>query len=171
ESPKWRRTIFKLDENGDSLWTRQLHLSDYNGKDYSLNVYDLELTSDNGFVIAGYVNFDNQIPEQQPILIKTDSLGWDGNTYIKNYELNEAKAKVYPNPTSGNFDLAFNAKNKHQDYISRIYSLSGTMLQERCIESGEVIPCDISNYQNGLYVITIEESGRVIWASKICLSR
>ncbi|MBI4646050.1 MAG: T9SS type A sorting domain-containing protein [Bacteroidia bacterium] len=158
EIPKWRSTIILLNENGDSLWSRQFNLPQYDNEEYSLSLYDIETTLDNGFVIAGYAYFEYQEPGQIPALIKTDSLGDDG-PFIREYKYAETIVEVYPNPTAGRFTIYITSENdKRVIYNYTIYNLVGQELSGGSFSREELKQVDISRLQTGIYLLTIEKN-------------
>ncbi|MBU0765913.1 MAG: T9SS type A sorting domain-containing protein, partial [Bacteroidetes bacterium] len=71
-----------------------------------------------------------------------------------------------PNPTRGNFLIEI-PETQHENYIIRIHSLTGVLLLEKQAELSTVTRLDISSYQSGLYMVTIEGEHGVVYATKI----
>ncbi len=102
QSPDWQfphMWILKLDENGDTLWTRtyyyNIEISDPLENDYYYRyaeAFDVELTSDNGYVICGYVEleFGN---EQAMCILKLDKYG--EKVWVKTYLFEDCDNEAY----------------------------------------------------------------------------
>ncbi len=61
---------------------------------------------------------------------------------------------IYPNPGNGNFKIAF---NKNIDAEIRIFSMIGTMVEERTIKASDT-DFNISAYGKGMYLIEITDT-------------
>jgi hypothetical protein len=71
--------LLKLTANGDVLWSKHMHTTDALGSNYCSSI---KVTDDGGYIINGYGSFDfTYDPPQQFFLIKTDSLGCEGELY------------------------------------------------------------------------------------------
>jgi hypothetical protein len=60
--------IVRLEPNGDTLWTRHY------GSSYDDVIYSAHLTSDHGFILAGYESFDGDV-QKDVFVMKLDSAG------------------------------------------------------------------------------------------------
>jgi uncharacterized delta-60 repeat protein/uncharacterized repeat protein (TIGR01451 family) len=67
--------------------------------------------------------------------------------------------RLYPNPSNSTFTIDLNTFSKNVNY--KIYSLSGTLLQEKENSYGQKISVDVKNLENGLYIIEIEYDNRI----------
>ena len=71
--------------------------------------------------------------------------------------INEVAAKpsfsIYPNPTNGNFKVAL---SNNMDVVIRIYSMVGSMIEERIVNASSV-DFNSSNYGRGMYMIQITD--------------
>ena len=79
------------------------------------------------------------------IIVHNSTVGVNNNTASK------PSFSVYPNPNNGNFKLVF---NKNIDADVKIYSVIGTLVEERKVNSSTT-DFDIANYGKGLYVLEI----------------
>lgn len=77
---------------------------------------------------------------------------------IKNMEIQEVEA-LYPNPTSGVFNVLFSKKLQQANII--IVDMNGKVMQQ-FRASGLQLTCDLSSYAAGTYFIRIQEKGSVI---------
>lgn len=67
---------------------------------------------------------------------------------------NAAEIEIYPNPTSGNFNIEFINQNEKYSTIN-IYDLTGKIIYKKTNISQDIINIDISKYNNGIYFIKI----------------
>jgi PKD repeat protein len=89
---------------------------------------------------------------------------------ILNIQLNEL-FDVYPNPTSGAFNLNLKSK-ENKSYNLMIYDMAGKMVLQKIIEasSNESIPLTISNEANGVYtIILVDESNQLSMVKRLIL--
>ena len=102
--------IAKVNAEGDSLWTRRLNYVTEIGEGRQY-LYDIEETSDGGFVLCGQV-LDEQlnIHYQQAWLIKVDEYGCivpgcQIVSGLKEAEKKKVKMLLYPNPAQDNLNV------------------------------------------------------------------
>lgn len=85
-----------------------------------------------------------------------------------NSELETQKLKVYPNPTSGLVKLIF--EHEIQNAEVEIQSVLGEKIYLQLISNTKYHTVDLSNFESGIYIITVIENGKVIAKEKlICL--
>ncbi len=69
--------------------------------------------------------------------------------------------KVYPNPTTGKFKVAFNEQIETNNQIE-IYNNLGVLIQEISISKhGSVTQIDLTTYPKGIYLVKISTSNRI----------
>jgi hypothetical protein len=84
-------------------------------------------------------------------------------------ELKVPQATIFPNPSSGLFNLKMNV-GRGGVVETSVTSLSGqTVLREsRSVSGGEInLRFDISGEKPGTYLVTVKDHGRIISSSKI----
>ena len=110
----------------------------------TFTVVGLESQSDNSSpYTSGYFIYPRDTNDI--IIVHNSTVGVNNNTASK------PSFSVYPNPNNGNFKLVF---NKNIDADVKIYSVIGTLVEERKVNSS-VADFDIANYGKGLYVLEI----------------
>lgn len=88
--------VIKIDNKGDTLWTKQL------GKDYLYSVgYSICQTHNMGFVVSGFITIDNSVP----FLLKLDENG--NQDWLKNYSNIIPDGIAYSVIQTNNNDLVF----------------------------------------------------------------
>ncbi|RLD97447.1 MAG: hypothetical protein DRJ13_12280, partial [Bacteroidetes bacterium] len=75
---------------------------------------------------------------------------------------------VYPNPCSGLLVLEYREESEHDDLMVRISNVRGEMVKEEKIDAAKkLIPVDISNQPDGIYVLTLTSGQSVLFRQKI----
>lgn len=83
----------------------------------------------------------------------------------KRPEINDAKTKVYPNPTPGIFTVELSEENPNT--VIHIYSMAGDAVwAKRVITSGKQI-IDISKESKGVYYLEVKNNEKVLLYKKI----
>ncbi|MBU0764865.1 MAG: T9SS type A sorting domain-containing protein, partial [Bacteroidetes bacterium] len=159
--------LFKLNSIGDSIWTRRFHYPNYDFQDYDAILDVLKPTADGGFIMAGWTEHNYLTPMQQVWLVKTDSLGWDG-TFIREYRQPAITVEVYPNPTSGSFTIyLISEKAEHTVHTYILYNLVGQQVSAGSMNERVMKQVDITDQPSGIYLLTIEKNGRVVFGTKV----
>ena len=135
--------LIKLRTNGDSLWARN-----FITQDSVINRFNnIQLTSDNGFVIAGESNDDMW-------LMKVDSLGCEIQNCLTAIQDNDQgfpfNMRVYPNP--GNGQVTFASLPQNQDVLVAVYDVLGKLVFNQHISKHGV---DFSHLCKGTYLLRI----------------
>jgi len=157
---KDRAYLAKLDKNGNVLWKRDYYAIDTNT--YSQYLVAMQLTSDDGFILAGYGNdYDSHgyFPSQQAWLVKTDSLGIDGLCYTE--------------PPALNVDIVLPATVNCSDTIT-VYAYIAGKSAPYTIETsvGQIIdsiyyPPLFVPVEIGLSLAEIDYGGNIIYSQQI----
>jgi len=148
--------LLKLDQNGDTLWSRT-----FGGPDDD-QASSIQQTTDGGFIISGYTNISGS--NYSSYLIKTDSNGMV-NTITGNSENTKypRSLSLSPNPTTGPIHMQF-PQTFGQAKTLEIYNSLGQLLTR---QTGET-HLDISCYVAGLYfVIATNDKGETLSAKVV----
>jgi regulation of enolase protein 1 (concanavalin A-like superfamily) len=140
--------LIKIDENGDSLWTKSI------GGAANEAGYSVQQTNDNGFVIAGVSNSFSS-GDYDIYLIKTNENGLvlGNNEYLSE----DFNFNIFPNPGSGLFTIDF--ANTERNLTSlEIYNLDGQLIYNRNLENNynRIIQIDLSNHPKGFYFVQVQ---------------
>jgi len=76
------------------------------------------------------------------------------DTVFVSDKIGEQKVSIYPNPTRGLFQVAVTQFDSTKKNYYRLYSLSGSQLQQKNL-SGSSTDIDISSYPSGTYLLDI----------------
>lgn len=99
----------------------------------------------------------------EPIITNetTHKISYQINTLstLQKFKTQKSVLKLYPNPSNSTFTIDLNTFSKNVNY--KIYSLSGTLLQEKENSYGQKILVDVKNLENGLYFIELEYDNRI----------
>jgi len=70
----------------------------------------------------------------------------------------EDDLQVYPNPSTGIFNVEFPNNSDSKEYIIKIYNVLGSVVYERKIDGRQIVKnqIDISNKSKGIYILSIE---------------
>jgi len=141
--------LIKTDMNGDTLWTKTFGgIEHYKGN-------EVEQTSDGGYIIVGEKRTTGS--EADIMLIKTDENGNITNTSVDENK-SEFGIRIFPNPAN---NLLTIEKEKPDRYSFEITSLNGQKIQSGTY-AGQSQQIDISSFQGGIYLITIQSQDHVI---------
>ena len=164
--------LFKINNNGDSIWYRQYHKLQ---GDYSYSyLYGVTPTSDGGFIAVGDVLPSPPDTGNQDVwVIKVDSMGcenWD-ECWVgvkENIALQEAeKLHIYPNPASDLVNIFIVKENENENHELLIFDLYGRKVEETKVPSGTTtIQIDIADWQSGLYTAISSYKGKVTGRGK-----
>lgn len=164
--------IFKLNDNGDSLWFRfQYNLNGSYDDNY---LYDIVPTSDNGFVACGEVFGPTTNYLQHAWVIKMDSIGCDepgcalGTNIFEAPATNTQGLMVWPNPTSGQFSVLSSEFSVGDNKIIRVYDTHGINVYEIEVPAGNAtISIEASGWTSGLYYLQYLMDGEIVGSAKI----
>ncbi len=163
----YRSYVFKIGNNGDSLWYRDYaHASlawDYN------RILDIKAT-DEGIIAGGYFQSQTSPLTGQPgshvWIVRTDSMGCvvQGCQYISTKEPIElAGITVYPNPAQTYFKVQ---GVSGATATVKVYDVNGhEVLYQPEIHHHQAIP--LSNLPKGLYLVQVLQKEQVIHSQKL----
>lgn len=169
-------TIWKLSNDGDSLWKRTYRVVDSDFSEH--HFYDIEATSDGGYIICGS-STDKQanaeLPNMRGWLLKVDEYGClvDGceetvSTDTNNSEIS-ISIKLFPNPVSIKNDLiiGFKKKENNRKGVFKVFDIQGRELRKFFNNRNEVfLIVPIRNLTTGAYFLTYEEESRILYTTK-----
>jgi len=172
---QYKGVLFKLDNNGDSVWVKYYQYGDFS---HQCQFNDVQVMEDGGFLAVGY-HFPGTV-NAGAWLVRTDSNGYAPGAYptgIFKPEPMVSELKLYPNPTSGISWLELDVK--HLPHSSRLRSTSlnsggqastlklfniiGKLVQTTTLPPGtQVQEIDTQNLPSGLYLVNLVfEDGKV----------
>lgn len=137
--------LLKIDQNGDTLWTKQF------GCCLAAEGYFVQQTTDAGYIISGQVQGSFGVGIY---LIKTDSIGRVLTNIAQHSDVENPGVLVYPNPNSGQFNIHLNGTQNSKISLFSIEDLTG-----RNICSGRLLNeynLDLSVLSSGVYFLKIE---------------
>ncbi len=154
-------TIYALDM--DSLYTGDsvnFYLADYrftdNTQDYIVNTWEWVDLSSLGAVYGldfKLTSSDNgQFGMNTPAYFAMDNLTVDFSAVEENV-INDFS--VYPNPTTGNLNIKVAENSK-----VTLYDITGQLIKTK-VSNSSVLNWDISDLNNGIYFVTVENNGIV----------
>jgi hypothetical protein len=154
--------LLQMDENGVEQWYQQYTPPiPY----YSLEVIDLEVCPDGGYVFGGYC-LGIEPNKQMYWLVKTDACGdveYDGCwpvTSVLQEPIVERNFSVYPNPAEDLITISLPSMHSESEYLSiSVRDIEGNLVHsfDRINRQTE-INLDISKWSSGAYHITVVNS-------------
>ena len=124
--------------------------------------FDLEFNGDEAFMFVSLKDFAKGYV-QTSIEIETDYGVFEIAVYINEDILTitelSAEAKLYPNPTTGQFTV----EGANVDKVE-VYNLVGQMVHEA---EGQTINIDAANWNKGIYLVNIKEQNGAVVTKKL----
>ena len=152
--------LMRLDSAGNRIWEKDYTYYGGESHDY---VEDLQITSDGGFVLTGFV-----IPFQPGVFTRNDVfvLKVDGNGIITSTESAFQEVplswKVYPNPTQGQIIIP-----KSERLVSiALYDLHGRLVQNVIPSQTGETTIEI-NQEAGVYVLQFQMKDGSVQSTKV----
>ncbi len=185
--------LAKIHSNGTGAWLRTFRCFPDDDAEFNQTMlYGFTPTSDGGFMLTGeFRSFaSTMFPGgiQSALAIKTDSCGcFDtegcndhcADSYSEQF-IYMAGANIYPNPASDKITVSFEYNGAETEFVYKIYSLNGQLLQEGTFgtsvplqngTSGTSVPLqngnlkiDISDLPSGYYTIQFRGGGKIFTA-------
>ena len=147
--------LLKLDPYGDTLWTRGYS---YYGGTTLTRAEDLKVTSDGGFILAGWI-INNGLPARNDLwLLKTDSLGRtcspppcsgvievvEGVSAAQGSELT-----IHPNPASG-YVMITSSLSTQAEFV--LHDVTGREVLRQTVQAHQAVVIELGGLHAGLYV-------------------
>ena len=167
--------IMRTDHQGNLLWTKRY---DWGTDSIALKttfetVYSIIQTENGGLVLSGNAQGINPIVQQSGWLLKLDSNGClvagCGSVGIVEYEVfSSLTFKAYPNPAQDRVQLA--GELQDGDVVT-LYDFTGKILHQQVINSSEIPEIAVSEYANGIYLLSLYRSGYNKATQKLVIAR
>ena len=166
----------RLDSNGNKLWVKRYGwpADTITTQPSGENIYDFIKTSDGGYMIVGDARgYNTPTPQQSGWLLKLDSNGClvagCGSVGLVEYEVfSSLTFKAYPNPAQDRVQLA--GELQDGDVIT-LYDFTGKILYQQVINSSEMPEIAVSEYANGIYLLSLYRSGYNKATQKLVIAR
>ncbi len=168
--------IMRLDSLGNKLWVKRYGwpFDTITFNTSAENIYDFIQTSDGGYMIVGDARrYNTPTPQQSGWLLKLDSngclLAGCGSVGLVEYEVfSTLTFKAYPNPAQDRVQLA--GELQDGDVIT-LYDFTGKILHHQVINSSEIPEIAVSEYANGIYLLSLYRSGYNKATQKLVIAR
>jgi len=86
---------------------------------------------------------------------------------IRLSEINNLNIHVFPNPTSNELFVQISKSTTNAQFLLAIFDLTGKLLTEVNIESGNLTAINTTYLPNGILLIRLNENGRLVYTEKI----
>ncbi len=169
--------LFKINENGDSLWFRDYRI--IFGESSKNDLYDVYPTNDKGFITCGQIVPFNEPPYVQHMwILKLDSVGCDTpgcDTTVAIPEIAYKKMDddlyIYPNPARYKFQVT-SSRFHVEPCIIEFYDIFGRKVKKIKVPNGQQqLSVDVRNWHNGLYVAVLKNNKKIIAKHKFMVLR
>ena len=149
--------IIKLDNSGDSLWSRVYEHENY-AYSSSIEIYQ---TTDNGYIVCGNASNPYGLNKSDIWILKLDKSGLvqiDETQYTDTIIC----SKVYPNPISSTAKIdIYSSVLNVDDLVFKLFDLNGRLLRKEKIVVNEfsekkTVFLDVKELENGIYLYSIE---------------
>ena len=156
---RYKGVLFKLSNNGDSVWVRYYQYGDFI---HECQFNDVQVMEDGGFLAVGY-HFPGTV-NAGAWLVLTDSNGYAPGAYptgIFKPEPIVSELKLYPNPTRGITWLELPECSKQEDAISiEIININGTLVQSKAVPiNNRNARLDLQHLPSGVYILSASIKG------------
>ncbi len=146
--------LIKTDSIGDTLWTKTF------GGDSDDVAYEVQQTSDGGYVLAGYTE-SFHVGRANFYLIKTDSLG---NVAVAEPKASPTRAPALsltcePNPCRGSAVLHLTTGPLDHSTTLRVYDAQGRLVLTQPVRTSS-FPLSTSDLPSGAYFIRCDVAGQ-----------
>jgi len=139
--------IMKINEDGDSLWTKTY------GNDRNNVAFSVQPTSDNGLIITGQYEIGDETSSVTHVyLLKTDENG--EILWINDYDISKNNLDVFPNP----FNNDINVSIDKEDQTLQIFDIKGKIVYAEMIPNNnnpDHYKLDLSHLSKGIYFIKV----------------
>ncbi len=144
--------IIKLNNNGDTLWTKTFGGE---GDDWATSIQE---TYDGGFIISGYTN--SFVGNNDVYLIKTDANGYSSFEQVLNLNTD---CILFPNPCINVLNIKLKSFTE-EDIKLAIYNLNGQNVNSYVVNknNSEFYSINLSNLAKGMYVVEISSGNNHI---------
>ncbi len=168
--------IIRLDSFGNKIWVKRYGwpADTITNQTSAENIYDFIKTSDGGYMIVGDARgYNTPTPQQSGWLLKLDSNGCliagCGSVGLVEYEVfTTLTFKAYPNPAQDRVQLAGELQDGD---VLTLYDFTGKILHQQVINSSELPEIAVSEYANGIYLLSLYRSGYKSATQKLVIAR
>ena len=170
-SGRYNLLVARLSPNGDSLWSHQYYYTDQAWATHE--IFDVEQTSDGGYLIAGQAKLSGQGVSQQGWLLKLDQNGClvpgchlpDTTTSILPITSQpQAQLKLYPNPAVDYLNVLYRNKQLGEKLTFRILDQQGRVLQSYTARdiSDKTYLFPVWELLGGWYVLEVRQDEKLV---------
>ena len=161
EPPNYYMWLLKIDNEGDTLWTKTIGDETFNRSRRARSVIQI---SDGSYVVAGdrYAGLDDG--EYNYYLVK---LNPEGDVEINEKIQTEDNFTCYPNPTTGIVNINFAKISNFGKVKVEITNINGQIIRQLTIDK-EQLTINLSEHPKGIYFIKIQTEEQ-IYTDKIIL--
>lgn len=159
--PTGKAALFCFNDNGDSLWYKQVSPSDTSAK---TEIFDVLATPDSGLLAVGQILFNNG--QQKSYALKLDANGNLFNPLGIVEKSMQSYLHIYPNPAQTYTGIHYLGNDTHVQL--RICNLQGIVLNSWLLQNKEErVTINLENYRPGIYCIQLVKDGQLLKTKKL----
>lgn len=160
-APTGKAVLFCFDNNGDSLWYKQLSPSDTSAK---TEIFDVIATPDSGLLAVGQILLSNN--QQKSYIVKLDANGNLFNPLSVIEKKKETYLHIYPNPANEYTNLHYMGIEKN--VLLSISNIQGQVIYKQKIEAKDSrINLNTTVLPAGLYFCSINSASKAVVCKKL----
>jgi hypothetical protein len=152
DSTIWRRSLIKIDSEGNKIWERNLYGIDSVPVSPYFNIYnDLIVTSDGGFGLIGSKMVSSS---SDNYFLKTNAYGLMSGIEEKVKTVRNNNFIIYPNPSSGDITIQFTEKEAVSKEIA-LYDITGREVKRYSKIKEKNFVLQREGLQKGIYLLRV----------------
>jgi hypothetical protein len=165
--------LFKLNNNGDSVWYREY--AKIQGLNEANELNQVSTTSDKGFIAAGSLFPQPGNGGQDIWVFKTDSFGClVPGCYVGITEFNPiagAQMVVFPNPFSSAFAINYFIPAGNKEAVFQLFDIYGKLVYQTSLTKElKQLQVLVGTLKTGVYIAHLEVDGKKICSQRIIKS-
>jgi hypothetical protein len=154
-----------------------------------VEIFDLGITGNSLPISVGSHTatlYDSYLVSSNDFIVELSAAKWGGSEYLDNfvfkgekngsicsisniYDLQENDLIVYPNPTYGEINVILPSNIKYNQYTISFYDLIGKKIKSQIYSENSSSSLSLSEFQPGIYFMTLEFEDKISKPHKIVL--
>ena len=168
--------LVKFSPDGERIWSRKYHYLEDSLNTTIHQVYDMERTSDGGYIMVGQAKHFNQPISQQAWIIKVDEYGClvPGCQIIDAVEnpRSNFRLQIFPNPTSEQLNIYFSTKDFSSGEKFRLISLEGKVVKTFDVTANDTTyMMSVESVPSGIYFLQYLKNGNLMKTEQVVIQK
>ena len=166
--------IMKIDSNGNLIWKK--YFDNYTDNHNQDAMGGMNITYDGYLIFTNFLSNGFEPASTPYTFYKTDTSFCDINsiscydfTGVEKHEFSERKIKCYPNPAHNYCIVALSELDSYKTIIIEIENSIGLILDRISTNTSVNYMLNTSEYQEGMYFITVSQNNQTIGQQKLII--